>query len=61
MRTKKHGLRKTKMYIQTEIQEFSNEGPADELANFFEELEIFGAERTHRYDPVFRCFVRRDF
>jgi len=49
------------MYIQTEIQEFSNEGPADELANFFEELEIFGAERNHRYDPVFRCFVRRDF
>jgi hypothetical protein len=48
--------------IQTNINEYvSNEGRADELANFFEELEIFGAERTHRYDPVFRCFVRRDF
>ena len=49
------------MYTQTEIQEFSNEDPANELADFFHEVEAFGAERTHRYDHVFRCFVRRDF
>ena len=50
------------MYTQTNIQEFKQEeAPADELANFFEECKIFGADRTHRYDPVFRCFVRREF
>ena len=48
------------MYTQKHITDFaSNEGLADELANFFQEVEEFGNSREFRYDYGFRCFVRK--
>jgi len=46
--------------IQTNINEYvSNEDRADELANFYEECQIFGESRLYRWDPVFRTYERR--
>jgi len=50
------------MYTQTKIQEFE-EAPADELgimAQFHEECTAFGNSLYHRYDYVFRCYVRKE-
>lgn len=45
---------------QTYITDFaSTEGLADELANFFEEVEEFGNSREYRYDYGFRFFVKK--
>tara|TARA_R100000458_G_C8257415_1_gene233386 strand:- start:1080 stop:1238 length:159 start_codon:yes stop_codon:yes gene_type:complete len=45
---------------QTYITDFaSNEGLADDLANFFEEVEEFGNSRQYRYDYGFRFFVKK--
>ena len=50
-----------KMNTQTKITEYaSNEGLADELANFFEEVEEFGNSRMYRYDYGFRFYVRKE-
>jgi hypothetical protein len=50
--------------IQTNITDFaSNEGLADELATmarFHEECATFGKSLYHRYDYVFRCYVRKE-
>tara|TARA_Y100000592_G_scaffold12167_1_gene17108 strand:+ start:946 stop:1101 length:156 start_codon:yes stop_codon:yes gene_type:complete len=49
------------MNTQTKITEYaSNEGLADELANFFEEVEEFGNSRMYRYDYGFRFYVRKE-
>ena len=48
------------MNTQTKITEYvSNEAPADELANFFHEVEEFGNSREYRYDYGFRFFVKK--
>ena len=45
--------------IQTNINEFSTEDLASDLANLYEECEIFGDSRAYRWDPVFRTYERR--
>ena len=48
------------MNTQTKINDFARtEGLADELANFFEEVEEFGNSREYRYDYGFRFFVKK--
>ena len=49
---------------QTNIENFaSNEGPSDDkaiMARFHEECAAFGNSLYHRYDYVFRCYVRKE-
>ena len=49
------------MYIQTNINEFNTEAPANELDSFYEECEIFGESRMYRFCPVFRTYILRGF